>query len=140
MTRLARWQSLVVPFGLLACVLVLLAPVPAELLDVLLAANLALAVVVLLTTLSVQTPLEFGVFPALLLGTTLSRLVLNVASTRLILTRGGVEHLDAAGQVIRAFGEFVSGDHPVVGLVVVVLCAGTGGSGTAAAVSRPPAK
>ena len=123
MSRLARWQNLVVPVGIIACVLVMLAPLPAALLDVLLAANLAVALVVLLTTLSVKTPLEFGVFPSLLLATTLSRLVLNVASTRLILTHAGTEHLDAAGQVIRAFGEFVSGDHTVVGLVLFAIIA-----------------
>ncbi len=123
MSRLARWQNLVVPVGIIACVLVMLAPLPAGLLDILLAANLAVALVVLLTTLSVKTPLEFGVFPSLLLVTTLSRLVLNVASTRLILTQAGTEHLDAAGQVIRAFGEFVSGDHTLVGLVLFAIIA-----------------
>jgi len=87
-----RWQGLVLPAGVIGCLLVLIVPLPAGLLDVLLAANIAAALIVLLTTLHVRTPMEFSLFPTLLLTTTLSRLVLNVASTRLILTgapRGG---------------------------------------------------
>ena len=95
MSRLARWQSLIVPVGIIAGVLVMIAPLPAAVLDVLLAANLAVAVMVLLTALSVKTPLEFGVFPSLLLATTLTRLVLNVASTRLILTQAGAQAADS---------------------------------------------
>ncbi len=86
MSHLARWQNLVLPVGIIVCLLVLIVPLPAVLLDLLLAANIAAAVIILLTTLAVQTPLEFSIFPSLLLVTTLSRLVLNVASTRLILT------------------------------------------------------
>jgi flagellar biosynthesis protein FlhA len=112
------WQNLVLPAGVVACLLVLVMPLPAGILDVLLVANLATALIILLTTLAVQTPLEFSLFPTLLLTTTLSRLVLNVASTRLILTRAGSEQLDAAGHVIRAFGQFVTGDHVMVGLVI----------------------
>ena len=123
MTYLARWQNLVLPVGIMACLLVLITPVPSWILDVLLAANIAVALIVLLTTLSVKTPLEFSIFPSLLLTTTLSRLVLNVASTRLILTQAPTEHLDAAGQVIRAFGEFVTGNNTAVGLVIFTIIA-----------------
>jgi flagellar biosynthesis protein FlhA len=123
MTYLARWQHLVLPVGIITCLLVLITPVPAWIMDVLLAANIAVALIVLLTTLSVKTALEFSIFPSLLLTTTLSRLVLNVASTRLILTQAPVEHLDAAGQVIRAFGEFVTGDHTAVGIVLFTIIA-----------------
>lgn len=118
MSHLARWQNLVLPVGIIVCLLVLIVPLPAGLLDMLLAANIAAAVVILLTTLAVKTPLEFSIFPSLLLVTTLSRLTLNVASTRLILTAAPSDQLDAAGQVIRAFGEFVAGNDTVVGLVV----------------------
>lgn len=118
MSHLARWQNLILPVGIIASLLVLIVPLPAAVLDLLLAANLAVAVIILLTSLAVQTPLEFSVFPSLLLVTTLSRLVLNVASTRLILTAAPTDHLNAAGQVIRAFGEFVAGNHTVVGLVI----------------------
>lgn len=118
MSYLARWQSLILPAAIIACVVVLITPLPAGLLDVLLAANIAIAIIVLLTTLHVKTPLEFSIFPSLLLATTLSRLVLNVASTRLILSQAPTERLDAAGQVIRAFGESVTLNHVVVGLVI----------------------
>ena len=118
MSHVARWQNLILPAGIIASLLVLIVPLPAGLLDLLLAANIALAVIVLLTTLAVKTPLEFSIFPSLLLVTTLARLVLNVASTRLILTAAPSGQLDAAGQVIRAFGEFVAGNNTVVGLVM----------------------
>jgi len=121
MSRLARWQSLILPVGVIACVLVMITPLPAGLLAILLAANIAVALIVLLTTIHVKTPLEFSVFPSLLLATTLARLVLNVASTRLILTHGQTERMDAAGNVIRAFGEFVTGNHTFVGLVIFVI-------------------
>jgi flagellar biosynthesis protein FlhA len=121
MPRLSRYQDLVLPLGLIASVLVILVPLPSFLLDVLLAANITLSVLVLLTTIYVRTPLEFNVFPSLLLATTLMRLVLNVASTRLILTRGADDGLEAAGHVIRAFGEFVAGDQIVVGIIIFVI-------------------
>jgi flagellar biosynthesis protein FlhA len=121
MGRFSRWQDLVLPLLLIASVLVIIVPLPAAVLDVLLAANITLAVLVLLTTIFVQTPLEFNIFPSLLLATTLGRLVLNVASTRLILTRGAVDKLHAAGGVIQAFGEFVAGDQLVVGAILFVI-------------------
>ena len=69
-----------------------------------------MAVIILLTTIYVRTPLEFSIFPSLLLATTLARLVLNVATTRLILTHAGSDHMLAAGGVVQSFGEFVAGD------------------------------
>ena len=71
----------------MASLLVILVPMPPALMDLLLSANIAVAVVMLLTTVYVRTPLEFSIFPSLLLATTLGRLVLNIATTRLILTR-----------------------------------------------------
>ncbi|GIW91031.1 MAG: flagellar biosynthesis protein FlhA [Pirellulaceae bacterium] len=118
MTRYAQWKDLVLPVAIIASLLVILVPLPALLMDFLLAGNIAVAVIVLLTTIYVKTPLEFSIFPSLLLATTMSRLVLNVASTRLILTRGQTDQLLAAGGVIKAFGEFVAGDHIVVGLII----------------------
>ena len=99
-------------------VLVLIAPLPPVLLDVMLAANITLAVLILLGTIYVRSPLEFSVFPTILLATTLSRLVLNVASTRLILTGASSRGTEAAGGVISAFGEFVAGGSTAVGLVI----------------------
>jgi len=117
----ARLQELILPVGLIGSVLVLLVPLPPSLMDVLLSANITVSVVMLLTTIYVRTPLEFSVFPSLLLTTTLFRLVLNVATTRLILTRGGTVGLLAAGEVIRSFGEFVAGDNIAVGLILFVI-------------------
>ncbi len=121
MSRFSRWQDLVLPLSLIASVLVIIVPLPAAILDVLLAGNITLSVIVLLTTVYVRTPLEFNVFPAMLLATTLGRLVLNVASTRLILTHGGSDKMNAAGGVISAFGEFVAGDQLVVGVIIFVI-------------------
>jgi flagellar biosynthesis protein FlhA len=121
MSRRSNWQDLVLPLSLIASVLVILVPLPSFVLDVLLSANIAVSVIVLLTTVYVRTPLELSIFPSLLLATTLGRLVLNVASTRLILTHAGSDKLEAAGGVIKAFGEFVAGDQLVVGLIIFVI-------------------
>ncbi len=116
-----KHRHAIVPIGIIACLVVILVPLPPYLLDILLSANIAIAVVVLLTTIYIDAPLEFNIFPAMLVATTLSRLVLNLATTRLILTRTGSEGLDAAGEVIRAFGEFVSGDSLEVGIILFII-------------------
>ncbi len=90
---MARLQELVLPVGIIASVLVIMVPLPSELMDILLSANITVAVIMLLTTIYVRTPLEFNIFPSLLLATTLFRLVLNVATTRLILTQAGSDGL-----------------------------------------------
>jgi flagellar biosynthesis protein FlhA len=117
----ARSQDLILPVAIIASVLVIMVPLPAALMDVLLAGNITVAVLVLLTTIYVRTPLEFSVFPSLLLATTLARLVLNVATTRLILTRAGADGLEAAGHVVSSFADFVAGDKIVVGLIIFVI-------------------
>ncbi|MGA2031533.1 MAG: flagellar biosynthesis protein FlhA [Thermoguttaceae bacterium] len=123
---LARVQDLVLPVGIIASVLVILVRLPPALMDMLLSANIAIAVIMLLTTVYVRTPLEFSIFPSLLLATTLFRLVLNVATTRLILTRAGIDGTLAAGGVVKTFGEFVTGgatgtDKIVVGLIIFAI-------------------
>jgi flagellar biosynthesis protein FlhA len=100
--------------------LVLLVPLPAILLDVLISFNLMLAVVVLLSSIYILKPVKFTSFPNLLLLTTLFRLALNVATSRLILTHGETGE-GAAGSVIRAFGEFVIGGNYVVGIVIFLI-------------------
>ena len=115
---LAAGRSVGFPLLLVTAVLVIVAPMPPWLLDLLLAGNVTIATVILLVTVYVARPLDFSVFPAVLLGTTLARLVLNVASTRLILSRAGSDGTGAAGGVIEAFGRFVSGDNLVVGLIL----------------------
>ncbi len=116
-----RVQELILPVGIIASVLVIMVPLPSALMDLLLAANITVAVIMLLTTVFVLTPLEFSIFPSLLLATTLFRLVLNVATTRLILTRGQTDGLLAAGGVIHTFGEFVAGSNIVVGLIIFAI-------------------
>jgi flagellar biosynthesis protein FlhA len=109
------------PVLIVASVVALVTPLPPLLMDLLLAANLTASVLILLTAVYVSRPLEFSSFPAILLGTTLVRLVLNVASTRLVLTRGGTDGTQAAGQVIEAFSQFVAGDQIAVGLVIFLI-------------------
>ena len=123
-----RHRGLLLPIGAAALIFAVLVPLPAMLMDVLLAANLALAAMVLLTTINVGSPIEFSVFPSLLLGTTLIRLVLNVASTRLILTAGAdgrtmAEAQFAAGRVIWAFGNFVTAGSLEVGVILFAIIA-----------------
>lgn len=119
---LRRSQELILPLAFIVSVLVIMVPLPPMLMDVLLAGNITVAVIVLLTTIYVRTPLDFSIFPSLLLATTLARLVLNVATTRLILTRAGTDKLEAAGGVITAFADFVAGDGKiVVGLIIFVI-------------------
>src|ERR1700722_16516329 len=82
-------RGMIFPFAFIGLLAVILVPLPTQILDLLLICNITLSVIVLVTTLYVQSPLEFAVFPSLLLAVTLFRLVLNVATTRLILTAGG---------------------------------------------------
>lgn len=111
------------PAVMLLSVLVVLVPVPAGLVDLLLAANLAVSTLALVGALAARSPLEMSVFPTFLLGATLVRLVLNISTTRLILTRAAVDGDVAAGEVVRAFGEFVSGNSVVVGAVIFAIIA-----------------
>lgn len=108
----------ILPVTLIGALVVLLVPVPAMVMDLLLAANVTISVLILMTTITIASPQQFSSFPTLLLTTTLTRLVLNVASTRLILLEGATRGLDAAGGVIKAFGSFVAGDNILVGCVM----------------------
>lgn len=119
--RAPRPLALLVPVTLVGAVLALIAPVPAWLVDMLVAGNLAAAVIILLQTIQVRQPRDFSVFPVLLLATTLTRLVLNVATTRLVLTEAPIHGTAAAGGVIEAFGEFVAAGSPLVGGVVFAI-------------------
>ena len=95
--------KLAVPLGVVGIILLLVVPIPAFVLDLLIIVNIMLALVTLLTTMFVKKPLDFSVFPSLLLVATLFRLGLNVASTRLVLGNG------YAGEVIGAFGHVAVG-------------------------------
>lgn len=118
---LMRYRDLVLPLGIIGCLVVILVPLPPQLMDLLLAANITIGVIILLTTVYVATPLEFSIFPSVLLATTLARLVLNVATTRLILTGADARGMGAAGGVIQSFGEFVAGDRIEVGLIIFII-------------------
>jgi len=104
----------------MSVVLLMIVPLPTILLDLLLSIDIGLAVVLLLTAIYVRQPVDFSVFPSLLLLLTLIRLSLNVASTRLVLLNGG-DGVEAAGSVIMAFGQFVVGGNFVVGIVVFLV-------------------
>ncbi|QDT35704.1 flagellar biosynthesis protein FlhA [Stratiformator vulcanicus] len=118
---LAGTRGLIFPVLIVTAILVIVAPLPPVLMDMLLACNVTIGVLILLTTIYVAKPLEFSVFPAILLGTTLVRLVLNVASTRLILSRGATDGTNAAGGVIEAFGSFVTSGNLAVGVILFVI-------------------
>src|SRR5690606_7071169 len=105
-------SQFVVPAGVVGIILLLVVPLPAALLDVLIAVNIVGATLVLLTTMFMKKPLDFAVFPSLVLVMTLFRLGLSVASTRLVLRDG------YAGEVINAFGHFVVGGSIIIGLVI----------------------
>lgn len=115
--------DLAIPVVMLLAVLVVLAPVPASVVDLLLSANLTVAVLALLGSLAARTPLEMAVFPSFLLTATLVRLVLNIATTRLILSQAGTVGSGAAGDVVQAFSSFVAADNLVVGIVVFSIIA-----------------
>ncbi len=110
-----RIASIGIPFLIVSIVVVMVVPLPPALIDFLLALNIATAVTILLTSLMVEEPLQFSVFPTLLLITTLLRLALNVSTTRLILS--GTQR----SQVIDAFGSFVVGGSIVIGLVIFLI-------------------
>ena len=132
--RLAR---LAVPIVVVIVVVMMVVPLPAAVLDVLIAGNIAMSLVVLLVAMQVRKPLEFAVFPTLVLVGTILRLALNVSSTRLVLRDG------YAGHVIDAFGHIVIGGSLVIGLVVfailvvIQLTVVTNGAGTRRRGRRP---
>lgn len=115
-----RHTDVLLAVGVLGILLIMMVPLPLWLMDVLLAANLAIGVIILLTAIFVLRPLDFSIFPALLLLTTLFRLALNVATTRLILLHGQ-EGTGAAGHVIEGFGNFVVGGNTVVGIIIFII-------------------
>jgi flagellar biosynthesis protein FlhA len=109
-----------VPVGLLSILAMMILPLPPVMLDVLFTFNIALSLVIVMAVFQVRRPLEFAIFPTVLLLVTLLRLALNVASTRVVLMHGH-EGPHAAGRVIAAFGEFVIGGNYAVGAVVFII-------------------
>lgn len=107
-----------IPVFLLLVIVLIIIPLPTWLLDFMLVLNISVSLIILLMTMYIKSPLEFSIFPSLLLVTTIFRLSLNISSTRLILGNGG-----NAGQVVYAFGHFVTGNNTVVGFIVFILIA-----------------
>ena len=108
------------PMFVLAVLAMIILPLAPILLDVLFTFNIVLALIVILTSVNARRPLDFSAFPTVILATTLARLTLNVASTRVVLLHGH-QGTDAAGKVIEAFGQVVIGGNYVVGMVVFVI-------------------
>jgi flagellar biosynthesis protein FlhA len=124
--RISENRGIVFPLAFVSLLLVVLVPLPPFVLDFLLILNITLSVVVLVTTVYVKSPLEFAVFPSLLLALTLFRLVLNVATTRLILTAGDrypdpVLAMHGAGEVVNGFSSFVTAGSLAVGIIIFVI-------------------
>ena len=124
--KLPRWitgmgtKALAAPLLIIMMLAMMVLPLPAFVLDIFFSFNIALAIIVLLTSLYTVKPLDFMVFPTVLLVSTMLRLSLNVASTRVVLTEGHTGP-DAAGKVIEAFGHFLIGGNYTVGIVVFVI-------------------
>jgi len=116
--NLKSLTSNIVPVFLLLVIVLIIIPLPTWLLDFMLVLNISISLIILLMTMYIKSPLEFSIFPSLLLVTTIFRLALNISSTRLILGNSG-----DAGQVVYAFGHFVTGNNTVVGFIVFILIA-----------------
>jgi flagellar biosynthesis protein FlhA len=120
LVRAIPWRSLAVPLIVFLILAMMVLPLPAFALDLLFTFNIALALIVLMVSTYTKRPLDFAAFPTVLLLTTLMRLSLNVASTRVVLTSGHTG-AGAAGKVIESFGHFVIGGNFAVGLIVFAI-------------------
>ncbi|MDO4549935.1 MAG: flagellar biosynthesis protein FlhA [Planctomycetia bacterium] len=118
---LRHTRNFLFPVVLLASIFIIVVPLPPMIMDILLSVNITLAVLILITTIFVKTPLEFSTFPTLLLSATLFRLGLNVATTRMILSGAETEGTLAAGHVIQTFSTFVSSGNLAVGAVIFLI-------------------
>lgn len=116
-TKRGKIFGAAIPVLLIGVVVIMIIPIPSFFLDILLALNITISLVILFVALYTNRPLEFSSYPALLLLTTLFRLGMNISSTRLILL-DGAKGMDAAGSVIQAFGTFVLGGNYVIGVII----------------------
>ncbi len=119
-SRFSKHGELGLAAGVVVILFVMLVPLPTFFMDIMLCVSISISLLVLVMTMFMSSPLEFTIFPSLLLITTLLRLALNVASTRLILLNGD-QGVEAAGSIIRSFGEFVVGGSFVVGGVIFMI-------------------
>src|SRR4026209_1894051 len=111
---------LTIPIAIVIILMAVIVPLPTFVLDILISANIALSVIILLSSVHLLNPVKFSAFPSILLMTTLFRLSLNIASTRLILLNGKAGP-GAAGDVIKAFGQFVVGGNYAVGIIIFLV-------------------
>ena len=118
--KLTKQTELLLPISFMLILAVLFVPVPSIILDFFLAISISLSIIILLVSIFAEKPLDFSSFPFILLFTTLFRLSLNVSTTRTILLHGH-EGPDAAGEIIRAFGQFVVGGNYAVGIIVFII-------------------
>ena len=118
--NLLQRADVIAAFGLVAILMIMIIPLPSIVLDLFLSMNITIALLILIISLFTVKAIDFSIFPAILLATTLFRLSLNVASTRLILLKGD-QGPSAAGSVIQSFGQFVVGGNYVVGLVIFII-------------------
>ena len=118
--RFAGQTDVLLAVGVLMVLMIMIVPLPTGIMDMLLAVNITIGLLILLNSIYVMKPLDFSIFPSLLLLTTLFRLALNVATTRLILLHGQ-EGPAAAGRVIEGFGQFVVGGNTIVGLIIFLI-------------------
>jgi len=118
--ELSKRSDVMASLGLVGILMIMIIPLPSIMLDLFLSMNITLALLILVISLYTVKAIEFSIFPSILLTTTLFRLALNVASTRLILINGD-QGPDAAGSVIQSFGQFVVGGNYVVGIVIFVI-------------------
>ena len=114
-------QNNAVTLFVVVVVLFMIIPIPSFLLDILLVLNISLSVIILVITMNIQEALEFSIFPSLLLITTLFRLGMNISSTRLILRDGAIKGQEAAGNVIGAFSELITGGNIVIGFIIFII-------------------
>ena len=105
----------IIAIAMMAIVMLIVIPLPTFLVDILLTLNISLSLVIFLLSMYIKEPLQFSIFPTMLLITTLFRLALNFSTTRLVLGTG------YAGEVVDAFGNFVTGSNPVVGFVMFLI-------------------
>jgi flagellar biosynthesis protein FlhA len=120
LSTMLRRSDIGLAVGMMTILVILILPLPSPLLDFALAISITFSVLILMTSLFIQAPLEFSAFPTVLLIATMLRLALNLASTRLILSHGH-EGTDAAGHVIQAFGNFVMSGNFVIGIIVFTI-------------------
>jgi flagellar biosynthesis protein FlhA len=118
--KIKDYGHLMAPLGIMTVVFLILVPLPPSVLDIFFTFNIIMSITILLMSTYIKDPVDFSVYPSVLLLATLYRLALNISSTRLILLRGD-EGIFAAGRVIGAFGNFVIGGNFLIGIVVFVI-------------------